>query len=64
MSWKDPRVVFAFLLLLIIARLAYSIAIGKVEEPTSYGLHELLIILTVMGTKSADGLFGNTTKKD
>jgi hypothetical protein len=57
LKWSDPRVTFAFLLLAIIARLAYAIAVGSVVEQTSYGLHELLIILTVMSTKVVDSLF-------
>lgn len=65
MKWNDPRMIylcalllFAFLVLGIVARLAYAIALGKVEEVSSYGLHELLIILTVVSTKVVDALFG------
>lgn len=64
MKWTDPRVVYVFLLMLfaflvlgIIARLAYAIALGKVEELTSYGLHELLLILAMIATKVVDSLF-------
>jgi hypothetical protein len=58
MSWTDPRMIFAFLLLGIVARLAFAIAIGNVQEQSSYGLHELLLLLTVIGTKVVDSIFG------
>lgn len=47
MNWKAA---FGFLLLFVIAALALSIALGQVEEKTSYGLQEILgSLLTLAG---------------
>jgi len=65
MKWTDPRVIYSFFLLIfafavlgIVGRLAFAIALGSVDEVHSYGLHELLLILTVMATKVVDSLYG------
>lgn len=50
--------VFGFIMLLIVAALILAIALGKVEEKTSYGLQPMLIILTVMAEKWAAWAFG------
>jgi hypothetical protein len=63
MKWSDPRMIFAFLLLGVVSRLAFAVATGHVEEPTSYGLHELLILLTVIGTKVVDSIFKSDNDK-
>jgi hypothetical protein len=64
MKWSDPRMIFAFSLLGIVAILAFALALGKVEELTSYGLHEVLLLLTVMGTKVVDSIFKSEKDKE
>jgi hypothetical protein len=50
--------IFGYCLLLIIAGLAAAIALGRVEEKTSYGLHELLLILGLIASQFCQGMFG------
>jgi hypothetical protein len=45
---REPRMIFGFCLLGIIAMLACCIALGKVEMATSYGLNMLLGALTTL----------------
>jgi hypothetical protein len=51
---KDPRWIFGFALLFIIAFLSARVALGHVEQATSYGLDILLGGLINMA-----GAFGN-----
>lgn len=53
------KMLYGFLLLLLLAILAVVIALGKVEQQTSYGL---LPIITALATLS--GAFGNWAFKD
>ena len=58
------RMVFGFCLLGIIAALIAAIGLGHVEEKTSYGLHELLLLLGLMGSQFCNWAFGGTRNKD
>lgn len=53
-SWK---VVYGYLLLVVIAILSLRIALGIVEEKSSYGLSPLLIILTLLADRWASWAF-------
>ncbi len=59
---KEPKWIFGFCLLFAIVALAFVLALGKVDEATSYGLHEILLILTVIATKWCDDVFGGRAK--
>jgi hypothetical protein len=63
MKWTDPRMIFAFSVLALVGILAFALALGKVEEATSYGLHEVLLLLTVMGTKIVDSIYKTSNDK-
>ena len=62
--------IFGFAVLMIMAGLACAIAIGHVEEKTSYGLMPLLVALTSVATQFAQYAFSwrerddKETKKD
>jgi len=49
--------IFGFSLLLILAGLALAIALGRVEEKTSYGLMPLLSALSVLAGMFAQWAF-------
>lgn len=49
--------IFGFSILLILAGLALAIAMGKVEEATSYGLMPLLVALASLGGQFAQYAF-------
>jgi Ni,Fe-hydrogenase I cytochrome b subunit len=53
----DPRMIFGFLVLLLLAILAGIIAIGKVEQETSYGLEYILGALSVLAGGFAQWAF-------
>lgn len=55
------RMVFGFSLLVILAGLALAIAVGHVEEKTSYGLMPLLTTLSTLAGAFAQYAF---TKQD
>ncbi len=57
------RMVFGFLVLGIMAGLAVSIALGHVEEQSSYGLMPLLVALTSLATQFAQWAFGGKSDK-
>lgn len=59
MSINRLKMLYGFLLLLLLAVLAVVIALGRVEQQTSYGL---LPIITALATLS--GAFGNWAFKD
>ena len=54
-KWKA---LYGFCLLLSIVGLAAAIAIGHVEEKTSYGLHDILTALFVLSGGWASWAFG------
>ena len=55
-KWKAA---FGFMLLLVIAGLALAIAIGHVEEKTSFGLQIILGCLTTISGGFAAWAFGS-----
>jgi hypothetical protein len=57
------RMCFGFALLVILAGLALAIAIGKVEEKTSYGLIPLLTTLSTLAGGFAQWAFSVGVKK-
>lgn len=58
------RMIFGFSLLIILAGLALSIALGKVEEKTSYGLMPLLVGVSNLATQFASYAFSRKGDKD
>jgi hypothetical protein len=58
---KEPRIIFGFSLLLVIAILAGIIALGKVDQSTSYGLDIVLGSLATLAGAFSQWAF---TKKD
>ncbi len=58
----DPRMVFGFGLLLILAFLAAILALGKVHMETSYGLDIVLGSLTTLTGGFAQWAFSNMGK--
>lgn len=54
MSVTQQKMVFGFLLLVILATLIIVIAVGKVEQQTSYGLEGVIGALATLA-----GAFGN-----
>lgn len=60
-KWK---MLFGFSLLLLLAILAAAIALGKVEEKTSYVLVQVLTILGVLGGGFANWAFGQKRDKE
>lgn len=56
--------IFGFCLLLILAGLALAIAVGKVEEKTSYGLIPLLTTLSTLAGGFAQWAFGGKDKPE
>jgi hypothetical protein len=55
---KDTRMIFGFALLLIIAVLAAIIALGKVDQSSSYGLDIVLGSLATLAGGFAQWAFG------
>ncbi len=58
------RMVFGFSLLLILAGLALAIAVGHVEEKTSYGLMPLLTALATLSGGFAQWAFSTGKDRD
>ncbi len=59
---KDPRMAFGFVLLLVTATLAGIIALGKVEQATSFGLNYLLGSLATLSGGFAQWAFAGKDK--
>lgn len=57
------RLIFGYLLLFILAVLAAAIALGKVEESTSYGLMPLVTSLSTLAGAFAGWAFGRETRE-
>jgi len=51
------KVLFGYCLLFVLASLVALIALGKVEEKTSYGLMPLVVSLSTLGGVWANGTF-------
>lgn len=62
-STDTQRMIFGFSLLLILAVLALFIALGHVEEKTSYGLMPLLTTLSTLAGGFAQWAFSAGGKK-
>jgi hypothetical protein len=60
---REPRMIFGFCLLLIIAFLSARVALGKVEQATSYGLDILLGSLATLSGAFAQWCFSAADKK-
>lgn len=58
----DAKMIFGFCLLGILAMLATSIAYGKIEESTSFGLQPILNALS--GLSGAWAVWAFASKKD
>ena len=56
------RMIFGFILLAILAGLALAIALGHVEEKTSYGLMPLLTALATLAGGFAQWAFSHKEK--
>lgn len=64
MSLERLKMIFGFSLLVIIAALAGIIAIGHVQQATSYGLEFLLGALSAMAGGFVQWAFGSNTIKE
>ncbi len=64
LSPEMQRMVFGFILLGIMAALAAAIALGHVEEKTSYGLMPLLTTLSTLAGAFAQWAFSHKDKDD
>jgi len=58
---REPRIIFGFSLLVVIAMLAGIIALGKVDQSTSYGLDIVLGSLATLAGAFSQWAF---TRKD
>ncbi len=56
------RMIFGFILLMILAGLAAMIALGHIEEKTSYGLMPLLTTLSTLAGGFAQWAFSHQDK--
>ncbi len=62
---REPRMIFGFLLLLVISVLAGVIALGKVEQSTSHGLDIVLgSLATLAGAFSQWAFTAKGTRDD
>ena len=64
LSPEMQRMIFGFILLGIMAALAAAIALGHVEEKTSYGLMPLLTTLSTLAGAFAQWAFSRKDKDD
>jgi thiol:disulfide interchange protein len=63
-GWLDVmKLLFGFLLLVLLAVLAAFIALGKVEQNTSFGLQDILGGLLVLAGGFAHWCFGSSKSK-
>ncbi len=58
------KIIFGACFLIIVAALTASIALGHVEEKTSYGLMPLLMLLASIWKDYAQWAFGKRDKDD
>ena len=58
------KILFGVLLLILLTALAAAIAIGKVEQNTSFGLQDLLGGLLVLSGAFSQWCFGGSKSKD
>ena len=64
MKGDTLRMIFGFSLLIILAGLALSIALGHVEEKSSYGLMPLLVGVSNLATQFASYAFSSRKDDD
>lgn len=67
MSLKRLKMLYGFVLLILLAVLAAVIALGKVEQSTSYGLLPIITALATLSGSFANWAFGESRtekKKD
>lgn len=64
LSLDEWKMVWGFLLLFIVGGLTSRIALGKVEESTSYGLLPMIAMLAVLTGQWAQWAFGAKAGKD
>ncbi len=64
MNLKDPRMIFGFCILALLAALASIIAIGHVEEKTSFGLQVVLGSLSSLAGGFAQWAFSSKEKAE
>lgn len=62
-EFKEPRMLFGFCLLLILAVLAGVIALGKVEQQTSFGLQYILGAISALSGGFAQWAFSKPPEK-
>ena len=60
MTLEQQKMVFGFMALVVLATLAAVIALGKVNQDSSYGLDYILGGLTMMTGGFANWAFGST----
>jgi hypothetical protein len=60
MSTERLKMLYGFLLLLILASLAITFAIAHVEEKTSYGLMPIIVALATLSGGFAQWAFGSS----
>jgi uncharacterized membrane protein YoaK (UPF0700 family) len=60
---KEPRMIFGFILLVLLAVLAAVVAIGKVHQDSSYGLDYILGSLATLSGGFAQWAFGKPPEK-
>ena len=60
---KEPRMIFGFILLVLLAVLAAIVAIGKVHQDSSYGLDYILGSLATLSGGFAQWAFGKPAEK-
>ena len=64
MSVEQQKMIFGFLALVVLATLAAIIALGKVNQESSYGLDYILGGLTMMVGVFSNWAFGSTGMKE
>lgn len=63
-SLDELRMLFGFLLLVIVAFICVAIALGKVEEQTSFGLTQIITVLSALGGGFANWAFSSRKTED
>lgn len=59
---KEPRMIFGFLLLIVVGTLAGLIALGRVNQQDSFGLDIILGCFTTLAGGFATWAFGQNRK--
>jgi hypothetical protein len=58
---SEQRNILVLLIIVLVFILAMTIALGKVEKDTSYGLEDAIRFLTILGAGLAFGRSGDST---